>query len=496
MNTPLRRVAMAVMVMVVALLANATYVQVIKADDLRTDPRNSRVLLDEYSRQRGQISAGGQVLAASIPTDDRYKYLRTYPPNPAAPSSPFANAPVTGFYSMLYGSTGLERTEDQVLNGSDNRLFGRRFFDLVSGRDPRGGNVVTTLDPVVQQVAYDQLTAKGYTGSVVAIKPSTGEVLAMVSTPSYDPNLLASHDGAVSTQAWEALNEDEDKPLLNRAISQSYPPGSTFKVVVTAAALSNGANPEEQLTAAPNITLPGTNTTLENYNGSTCGSGPTASLREAFARSCNTAFVELGIRTGADALKEKAAGFGIQPDSPGIPMPVADGTVGSIPDDAALGQSSIGQRDVALTPLENAVIAATVANGGVRMQPHVVAQLQSPDLSNLATTHPESLGQAVSPQVAATLTDLMIGSENNTGGGNKIPGVQIASKTGTAEHGTDPRNTPPHAWYIGFAPAANPEIAIAVLVENGGDRALAATGGSVAAPIGRAVIEAGLRQGG
>ncbi|NLE80553.1 MAG: penicillin-binding protein 2, partial [Rhodococcus sp.] len=223
MNTPLRRVAIAVMVMVVALLANATYVQVIKADSLRADPRNSRILLDEYSRQRGQISTDGQVLAASVPTSDRYKYLRTYPENPAAPSSPKAYSPVTGFYSMQYGSTGLERAADSILNGSDNALFGKRFFDLVSGRDPRGGNVVTTVDPLMQQVAYDELTARGYTGSVVAIEPSTGDVLAMVSTPSYDPNRLASHDGAVSTQAWEDLNADPTKPLLNRAVSVTYP---------------------------------------------------------------------------------------------------------------------------------------------------------------------------------------------------------------------------------------------------------------------------------
>lgn len=495
MNTPLRKVAMAVMVMVVALLANATYVQVIKADDLRTDPRNSRVLLDEYSRQRGQISAAGQLLAVSVPTDNRYKYLRTYPPSPTAPMSPLAYAPVTGFYSMHYGSTGLERSADEILNGSDNRLFGRRFFDLVSGRDPRGGNVVSTINPVMQKVAYDQMTAKGYTGAVVAIEPSTGKIMTMVSTPSYDPNVLASHDGAATTQAWEQLNADPDKPLLNRAVSQTYPPGSTFKVVVTAAALAAGTTPDDQLTAAPQITLPGTTTTLENYNGSTCGNAPTAALREAFARSCNTAFVQLGIKTGKDALVKQATALGIGSGTSDIPIPVADSTVGHIPDDAALGQSSIGQRDVALTPLENAVIAATVANGGVRMQPHLVAQLQSPDLSNLATTNPVSAGQAMSPAVASTLTDLMIGSENYTGGAGRIPGVQIASKTGTAEHGSDPRNTPPHAWYIAFAPAHNPTVAVAVLVENGGDRALAATGGSVAAPIGRAVIAAGLQGG-
>ncbi len=481
MNTPLRRVAMAVMVMVVALLANATYVQVIKADDLRADPRNSRVLLDEYSRQRGQISASGQVLAASRATDDRYKYLREYP-------NPYPYAPVTGFYSMQYGSAGLERTEDPILNGSDNRLFSQRFFDLVSGRDPRGGNVVTTLNPAMQQVAYDQLTSKGYTGSVVAIEPSTGRILTMVSTPSYDPNLLASHDGAETTKAWDELNADPNDPLVNRAISQTYPPGSTFKVLTTAAALGNGATPDDQLTAAPQITLPGTSTTLENYNGSTCGPNPTASLRDAFARSCNTAFVELGI-------KDEASAFGIGPNTPAIPLPVADSTVGDISDDAALGQTSIGQRDVAVTPLENAVIAATVANGGVRMQPNLISQLQAPDLTDLSTPSPVSMGQAISPAVAATLTDLMIGSENFTGGDGKIPGVQIASKTGTAEHGVNPRETPPHAWYIAFAPAQNPTVAVAVIVENGGDRGLAATGGSVAAPIGRAVIAAGIQGG-
>lgn len=488
MNTPLRRVAMAVMVMVVALLANATYVQVIKADDLRADPRNSRVLLDEYSRQRGQISASGQVLAASRATDDRYKYLREYP-------NPYPYAPVTGFYSMQYGSAGLEHTEDPILNGSDNRLFSQRFFDLVSGRDPRGGNVVTTLNPAMQQVAYDQLTSKGYTGSVVAIEPSTGRILTMVSTPSYDPNLLASHDGAETTKAWDELNADPNDPLVNRAISQTYPPGSTFKVLTTAAALGNGATPDDQLTAAPQITLPGTNTTLENYNGSTCGPNPTASLRDAFARSCNTAFVELGIKDGADAIKDEASAFGIEPNTPAIPLPVADSTVGDISDDAALGQTSIGQRDVAVTPLENAVIAATVANGGVRMQPNLISQLQAPDLTDLSTPSPVSMGQAISPAVAATLTDLMIGSENFTGGDGKIPGVQIASKTGTAEHGVNPRETPPHAWYIAFAPAQNPTVAVAVIVENGGDRGLAATGGSVAAPIGRAVIAAGIQGG-
>ncbi|MBF5000995.1 penicillin-binding protein 2 [Nocardia sp. BSTN01] len=488
MNTPLRRVAMAVMVMIVALLANATYVQVIKADSLRNDPRNSRVLLDEYSRQRGQISAGGTVLASSVATDDRYKYLRTYPTDPSA------YAPVTGFYSMQYGSTGLERSEDSVLNGSDSALFGRRLIDMISGRDPRGGNVVTTIDPMMQKVAYDQLTSKGYTGSVVAIEPSTGRILTMVSTPSYDPNQLSTHDGARATQAWESLSADPSQPMLNRAVSQTYPPGSTFKVVVAAAALSMGIKPEDAFTAAPNITLPGTNTTLENYNGTPCGGGATATMHDAFRLSCNTAFAEIGMKVGAAKLKDEAAAFGIGPHS-GIPIPVADSTVGPIPDNAALAQTSIGQRDVALTPLDDAVIAATVANGGVRMEPHLVDRTQGPDLRDLSTTKPVSVGQAISAPVASQLTGLMIDSEKATAGGTQPRPYQIASKTGTAEHGSDPRNTPPHAWYIAFAPAQNPKIAIAVIVENGGDRALAATGGSVAAPVARAVLDAGLQGG-
>ncbi|NLV79038.1 MAG: penicillin-binding protein 2 [Rhodococcus sp.] len=494
MNTPLRKVATAVMFMVVALLANATYVQVIKADDLRTDPRNSRVLIDEYSRQRGQISAAGQALAVSVPTDGRYKYLREYPSTPQQPMSPLAYAPVTGFYSMQYGSTGLERYEDALLNGSDNLLFGRRLFDLVSGRTPRGGNVVSTIDPAMQQVAYDELTSKGYTGSVVAIEPATGKILAMVSTPSYDPNRLSGHDGAATSAAWDELNADPDMPMVNRAISQTYPPGSTFKVVGTAAALASGVTPDTQLTAAAQITLPDTATTLENYGGEHCGDAPTVSLREAFARSCNTAFVEMGLNTGREGLMEQAEAFGIG-EAMDVPLAVAPSTLGAIPDSAALGQSAIGQRDVALTPLQNAVIAATVANGGVRMQPYLVDRLEGPDLSVLEETTPESMGQAMDPAVAATLTELMLGSEQWSGGQGAVPGVQIASKTGTAEHGSDPRNTPPHTWYIAFAPAQQPTVAVAVIVEDGGDRALAATGGSVAAPIGRAVIAAGLQGG-
>lgn len=490
MNTSLRRISVVIMALVVVLLANATLTQVFTADGLRSDPRNQRVLLDEYSRQRGQISAGGQLLAYSVSTAGRFRYLRVYP-------NPFTYAPVTGFYSLSYSSAGLERAEDLILNGSDQRLFGRRLADFFTGRDPRGGNVNTTIKPQVQQAAWNAMEngCNGpCRGAVVALEPATGKILAMVSAPSYDPNLLASHDLDAQTAAWERLRDDPGSPLLNRAISETYPPGSTFKVVTTAAALQGGATPDTRLTAVPRIPLPDSTATLQNFGGSACGSGPTATLEYAFAHSCNTAFVELGLDTGSEALRTAARGFGIDEAPAEIPLQVAESTVGPIADAAALGMSSIGQRDVALTPLQNAVVAATVANGGVTMQPYLVDNLRGPDLSNIATTVPNEEQRAVSEDVADTLTDLMVAAEQVTQQKGAIAGVQIASKTGTAEHGTDPRNTPPHAWYIAFAPAQAPKVAVAVLVENGGDR-LSATGGALAAPIGRATIAAALREG-
>ncbi|GAA4383661.1 peptidoglycan D,D-transpeptidase FtsI family protein [Tsukamurella soli] len=494
MNTPLRRVTLVVVLMVVALLANATYIQVFRADSLRADPRNERVLLDEYSRQRGSILAGPAVMASSIKTADRYKYLRVYPEDLAR-----AYSPITGYYSMVYASSGLEHAEEPLLNGSDNRLFGRRIIDLVQGRDPRGGNVITTINPTLQRVAYQGLTtacgASPCHGAAVAIEPQTGKILAMVSTPGYDPNPLASHDPQVAADAWKRLQADSTDPMLNRAISATYPPGSTFKVITTAAALTQGsADLDTRLTSSSVITLPGTTTTLSNYAGETCpdATGGTVSLLQAFQYSCNTAFVMLAtqkLRNGIDALKQMAANFGIdQPVAP-IPLAVAQSTVGTIPDTAALGQSAIGQRDVALTPLENAEIAATLANGGIRMQPYLVDSLQAPDLTTLATTQPHQLGQAITPQVALTMRQLMIASEQHTTGASSDT-VAIASKTGTAEHSTGRSDEAPHAWYIAYGPVNDPKVAVAVIIENGGNEGEAATGGSIAAPIGRAVIDA------
>jgi peptidoglycan glycosyltransferase len=485
MNTPVRRVAIAVMAMVLLLLANLTYVQVIKGSDYRNDPRNQRGVIAEYAGKRGQISAGGQVLALSTESGGRLRYQRQYPQGDLYAS-------VTGYYSQIYSSSGLERAQDEVLNGSDDRLLVRRLSDLITGRNPEGGNVVLTIDPQVQKTAYDAMTAKNFTGAVVAIRPATGEILAMVSTPSFDPTPLANPSADVQKKAWNAYTKTDPPVLNNRAISETYPPGSTFKLVDTAAALQAGFTPDSPLTAASQITLANTRTTLENFAGTPCGAGPTATLRDALARSCNTAFAELTGQIGESKLRAQAEAFGIGEADLAVPMLVAPSSIGEINDTAALEQSGIGQRDVRLTPLENASIVATIANGGIRMAPHLVKEIQAPDLTTIDTIKPDRVSRAIPADVAHTITDLMIGSENRTQGGGKLANVQIASKTGTAEHGSDPKNTPPHGWYVAFAPAENPTVAVAVLVENGGDRALEATGGSIAAPIGRAVIGAAL----
>ncbi|MDQ3790012.1 MAG: penicillin-binding protein 2 [Actinomycetota bacterium] len=496
MNTPLRRVGLAMLAMIVLLLANLTYIQIVKADDYRTDSRNRRVLLEEYARQRGKILTSDEVIIANVKsTSGRLQYQRTYANGPLY-------APVTGFYSVRYGSTGLESAEDEILNGSDDRLFVRRLSDLITGRDPRGGNIVTTVNSKVQTAAYNAMTKNGFTGAVVAIKPDDGQILAMVSTPSFDPSGLASQDGTEQQQAWDKYRDANNpaKPMLNRAISENYTPGSTFKLVTAAAALADGKDKNSQVTTAPGINVlngdtncdTSEGTCLANYSRGTCGDG---TLQSALQHSCNTAFAQLADQLGADKLQEQAAKFGMGQTDLEIPMsvvpsclgPRADGNCMVIADRPSLFQSGIGQKDVRMTALENASIAATIANGGERMRPQLVQRILAPDLDEISGYDEESLGEAMSSEDAAELRDMMVKSEENTGGDGKRDGLVIASKTGTAETGLDPKTTPPFAWYVAFAPADNPQIAVAVVVES---KDVAATGGKLSAAVGRATINA------
>ena len=478
MNKSIRQVMVFILVLIVLLLANLTWVQAFRTETYAQNPLNSRQFLEEKSRPRGQISAGGEILARSELGDDGY-YSRIYD------AYPEAYAPVEGYLSDIYGASGLERSQNDILNGSDPSLFASRAMDTITGRGQQGANLELTLIPEAQITAYEALADNGYVGSIVAMRPTTGENLAVASTPSYDPNDVARNNEEI----WQELNQAEDSPLLNHATQVPLPPGSTFKVLTTIAAIENGAGPDTPVTAAASVTLPGTNTQLENYGGQACGGGGTTTLRTAFARSCNTAFAELSVETGADPLRDVADRFGVGDEFDGLGVPQQASTIGEIPDDAALAQTSIGQRDVSFTPLQNAIIAATIANGGVRMEPHLVSSVQGQDLSVLDTTDPEEINQAIHEDTAAMMTELMRASESQSGGN----GSRIASKTGTAEHGTDRGVLAPHVWYIAFAPDS--DVAVAVVVESGGGQGGGATGGSVAAPLGRDVIDAVERAG-
>jgi peptidoglycan glycosyltransferase len=476
-NAPLRRVAISVLVLFTLLILNANYIQVVRSADLRDDRGNTRVLAEEYNRERGSIIVGGTEIARSVPTDDTLNYLRQYPEGRLW-------AAVTGYYSVIFGDTQMEDAENDVLSGSDPRLTFRRLTDLFTGRDPQGGDVILTLDAAVQQAAMAGLD--GVTGAVVALDPTTGAVLGMASTPTFDPNELSSHDPAAIRAYAEELESLERDPRLNRAINDNYPPGSVFKVVVSAAALEEGYEPDTEIPAPDTFTLPGTTTELENFGGSECAADEEQSLIDALTISCNTAFAELGIALGEDKVREVSERFGIDGEKREIPLEVAESDIGEIANDAELGVSSIGQQDVRLTPLQAAMIASAVANDGDLMTPYMVDQVRAPDLSVIDRTEPEVLSEAVSEDVAADLTEMMLSVvENGSGRAARIDGVPVAGKTGTAENAG-----PDHNWFVGFAPADDPQIAVAVFVANGGG-----TGGEISAPIARDVIAAYLERG-
>ncbi|MGH8868522.1 MAG: peptidoglycan D,D-transpeptidase FtsI family protein [Actinomycetes bacterium] len=482
MNRPLRRLALAVALLFGLLLANVNYLQVLQAEDLRTRPGNARQILAEYERERGPILVGDQKVATSVETNDTLKYLRQYPQGRLYAHS-------TGFYSFVYGATNIERVENPILSGTDDQLFVRRLMDMLTGRPPEGGSVKLTLDPKAQRTARSALG--GQNGAVVALDPRTGAILASVSSPSYNPSALSSHDGDAIRSAWERLNNNEDAPLVNRPIAQRYPPGSLFKVVTAAAALSSGKySPNTEVDAPSALDLPQTTVDLPNYADSACGDHR-ISVLEALELSCNTAFGNIGLDLGDEALRDQAERFGFNQDY-SVPMGV---TQSVFPEEVDLPQtafSAIGQYDVAATPLQMAMVAAGVANDGSVMSPYLVDEVRAPDLSILETARPNELTRAVEPGVAQQLKAMMVSVvDNGTGVNAAIPGVRVGGKTGTAEHNP---SKPPHVWFMSFAPAEDPQVAVAVVVEEGGDDGSDASGGTTAAPIAKAVMEAVLNR--
>lgn len=475
MNRSIRLVAIFAIILTIILLINLTIVQAFQEDKYANHPANQRGFYDSQTIARGQISAGGQVLAESLPNADE-TYSRNYPTNPQA----FSN--IVGYLSDQFGASQLEQSHNDILNGTDSSLLSTNWRDVITGKQPNGANLELTIDPNMQQFAYQQLAELGYQGATVAIQPSTGAVKAMASSPSFDQNTLLG-DGA--QDSWAELTSTDGNPLLNHATQETLPPGSIFKIITTAAGIEAGYGPESTLTGAPSITLPNTNTELTNYAGEACAGADAVSLLTAFQYSCNTAFVEMGIDIGDEAMRNTAQAFGIG-ENYDLGIPTSPGALGDLPDEAALGQSSIGQRDVTMSALQAAVMAATIANDGERMQPYVVDKITSSNLRDIKTTKPHSLNQAIPAETAATIEEMMRASEAHTVGASA---GDIASKTGTAEHA---EGSAPHTWYVAYLPDA--DLAVAVVVKNGGGQGVGATGGSVAAPLGRALLDFGRGQ--
>lgn len=481
MNTPILRMSRLVGLLFAILLVSATVIQFVQAPSLRARPDNRRTLLDNYSRDRGAILVGDTKIAASSPSDGELAFLRGYPQGPLY-------SHVTGYYSYVYGAGGgLEGSSDDLLSGASDALFYKRLADLFAGKQATGASLQLTLNAKAQAAASKALGDQR--GAVVALDPRTGAILAFVSHPTYDPNTLSTHDAGAARSAWDALLADPNRPLVNRAISGNlYPPGSVFKIVTAAAALSTGTvNEATQIPGPAVMNLPQTTVGLPNHDRRSCGAGDLTTLQHALEISCNTAFGWLGLTMGGDALRDQAVKFGFG-QTVRIPMRATPSSFPASLNPPQTAQSAIGQFDVRVTPLQVAMIAAGIANHGTVMRPYVVQQVVGANLEILDTHAPEALSQATTPEIAAAISRMMVGVvEQGTGKPARISGVSVAGKTGTAEQGN---GKPPHAWFTAFAPADNPQIALAVVVEDGGNAGEEALGGRVAGPIAKAVMEA------
>ena len=492
MERQIRLLAVALLALFLVLIAQVSYVQVFAAERLAENPANAkRQLIAEYEVDRGEILAADArtVLASSRRSAGDLRYLRRYPVGPL-----YAHA--TGYYSFVYGRSELEQAYNGFLAGSAPQLLPQTLTDMVLGRTKRGASIITTIDPGVQETASAALGDQP--GAVAAIDPRTGDVLALVSNPSYDPNPLSSHDPAEIRATWEALNADPEKPLVSRANDELYPPGSTFKIVTAAAALENGFGPESSWPNPNELDLPDTVETLENFGGVTCSGGSQITLAEALRQSCNVVFGEVGLALGPVALAQQAWAFGFAPtaDAGDVPfdIPFQEGVFPAPSYFAtrrpAVALSAIGQDNVAANPLQMALVAGAIANGGIQMRPRLATEVRRPDGRVIETYEPEVFSRPLSPQNAALLTAMMVDVvRNGTGTAAQISGVTVAGKTGTAQHG---EGLAPHAWFVSFAPVEDPEVAVAVIVLDGGSLGSDATGGRVAAPIAKAVMEAAL----
>ncbi|MFI5769367.1 penicillin-binding transpeptidase domain-containing protein [Streptomyces sp. NPDC051658] len=480
----IRRAAALCLVLLVALLLNAARIQVFEADSLDKNPANRRLTIARYDQPRGNILVGGRSVTGSKDTGEQLAYERTYREGPLY-------APVTGYASQTYGTTLIENAEDGILSGTDSMLAPLPLWnEITRGRQP-GGNVVTTVKDSMQRAAYEGLG--GRRGAVAAVEPSTGKILALVSTPSYDPGQL-SGTGSSVTDAWARLNASKSQPMLNRAIRQTYPPGSTFKIVTAAAALDAEVvtDPDADTGTPSPYVLPGTSTTLPN-EARGCEQ---ASLAEAIRVSCNTVMADLGVRVGLDGMVDAVRKFGFNDTGLKIPSGVAKSNFDTEMTKDQLALSSIGQFDTTATPLQMAMVASAVANGGDLKYPYLVDRTTTHSGSTVHQNGSRTYHRAMSSRTATQLREMMVDVvENGTGSNAAIDGVTVGGKTGTAQHGID-NSGRPYAWFISWAQSprsGQPAVAVAVVVEDAAANRADISGGGSAAPIARSVMAAALQ---
>ena len=486
MNRALRRISIAVLVMFVLLLINVNYLQGFQTASLASKPGNSRAFYAAQNQyQRGNIITSDLVtIATSVPIsspNDSIKYQRKYPHGPEY-------AAVTGAQT-IFSNTGIEESQNSLLSGNDSSLDVRKIIDLITGKTTKGATVQVTVNSKAQDAAWNALKALGKPGAVVALNPKTGAVLAMASYPSFDPNVLAIHDGAKLNKIDDKLLKDPAQPLLNRALQGTYPPGSTFKIVTSSALLTQSPSTtiNTNVASPTTLSLPQTQHILHNDQGEACGDGSgQAPLITAFAQSCDTTFAKIGIQVGANALNDMAEQFGMNNPDLTIPLPVAQSNYVIPASQALTAYTAIGQQNDTVTPLQEAMFAAAVANGGTLMKPDLVQQVTASDLSTVQGMSPSVLSHSISSSVSDSMKQMMLAVVQQPEGTayafrQDVTGVEIAGKTGTAETGAVSLND---AAFTSFAPFANPNIAVGVIIQGGG------YGASAAAPIAVQVIKA------
>ncbi|MDH6216108.1 peptidoglycan D,D-transpeptidase FtsI family protein [Streptomyces pseudovenezuelae] len=484
MNKTIRRASVFVLLLVFALLIRATWVQFYDGQALADDKDNRRNAIETYAEPLGNIIVGGDSITGSARTKDGdLAYKRTY-------KDGSLYAAVTGYASQAYAPTQLEGIYQDLLNGTDGRL--KTAMDTVTDQRAAPGNVVTTIDPDVQKAAYDALGDKK--GAAVAIDPKTGKILAVVSTPSYDPTSLT--DANTAGTAWKKLNADADKPLTNRALRQPLPPGSTFKLVVAAAALEDGlyANVDTKTDSPDPYTLPGTTTVLANEN--TSAPCENATIRTALRYSCNNVFAKMAVNLGQDKLKAMADKFGFNDDQLDVPVRAYTSVYPSGMDKSSTALTGIGQFDVTATPLQMAMVSAAIANGGKLVTPHMVSQITDSGgdvLENYddKTDTKEIVSSSTAEQLQSAMQTVV---EDGTGTNAQIDGATVGGKTGTAQHGENNSQTP-YAWFTSYGKSDSngKEVAVAVVVEQSDAARSEVSGNGLAAPVAKAVMEAALK---